>query len=413
MLGVAKAQPPTSSDDVAEKAHTGSSRRAVGAGLAVAAWFSCRFVIGVAYGPARNIFSKNFPLWVRSDSANYIQISKYGQSFGVCGSPGFPQNAITLWVHAKWCGTALWMPGYPFLGRLVHQLGLSTIDALLFLSWASMAALLFLVWWGWCRELGLLRSYLVLLAVGLFPGAVYDYAVFPISLTLLCITGAVLAVTRHRYLLGMALMVVAGLCYPVAWFAAAGLAVGMVVVDRPVAWRETARRGLYGLGGVVIPILVVCVGDQIAFGYWNAYFLESGVGSMASSFDPFSRLWGVLISRNTIEQHFLGHHYAKVLAVQAALVLVLIAAAIVAAAFMWIKRNVDAATFYPAMIALFVLASIISSDAVSGWNRSIALAAPSVLFLRKRPIPYLIVTVVLISIVSAVIAVPFFEKKMV
>jgi hypothetical protein len=413
MLGVAKSQPPASPDETVPKPPPGRARIAIGLGLTVAAWVTCRLVLGAAYGPARNLFAKNFPLWVRSDSANYISISKYGQSFGVCGSRGFPQNAITLWVHAKWCGTALWLPGYPFLGRAVHLLGFSTIDSLLCLSWLALAGFLYLIWWGWCRELSVVRSFLVLCAVGLFPGAVYDYAVYPISLTLLCIAGAVLAAMRRQFLLAMALMVVAGLCYPVAWFAAAGLAVGMVVIDRHLPRRELARRALYGVGGVLVPILVMCIGDQIAFGYWNAYFLEAGVGSMTSSFDPFSRVWSVLVSRNTIEQHFLGHHDAKVLAIQAALALALIVAALVVAAITWERRKVDAASFYPALVGLFVLASIISSDAVSGWNRSIALAAPCVLFLRKRPLPYLTVTLVLVACVSAAIAVPFFEAKMV
>lgn len=413
MFGVTKLRwtrsPPTQLDE----APGSNTSILAGVGLTAAAWVTCRFVLGMLWSPARNIFQFQTSLWVRSDSINYLSIARRGMTFGICGSPGFPENSITRFVHAKWCGTALWMPGYPVIGHGIHVLGIPLRDGLLVLSWLCVAAFLFVIWYGWCRELTPGRSYVVLLAVGLFPGAIYSYAIYPISLTLLCIAGAILAVMKRRFLVGMILLTVAGMCYPVAWFAAAGVGVGMIIVDRTTAPREIARRALYGAGGIIIPLGIIFLSEQLLFGHWNAYFLEAEVGKMSSAFDPLSRVWELVVERNTLQQTFMGPRYAWVLAAQGVLAIVLILGALGASGYAWLKRRVDPASFYPAMVGLFVLGSIISSTADSGWNRSIALAAPSVLFLRKRPLPVLVASAVVIAGVSAVISITFFRGTMV
>ena len=88
----------------------------------------------------------------------------------------------------------------------------------------SLAVALFLVWLGWGRELHPVRALLFLIAFGSFPGAVYNCALFPTSLALAGVVGALLAATRERFLLAAVLMTLSGLLLirrrgsqPAAW----------------------------------------------------------------------------------------------------------------------------------------------------------------------------------------------------
>ena len=77
----------------------------------------------------------------------------------------------------------------------------------------------------------------MLLTFALFPGSVYNFGVFPMSLALLLCTGAVVAAIRQRFVLMGVLLLAGGLCYPTVWFAAVGLMVGVGLA----AWSEGNR----------------------------------------------------------------------------------------------------------------------------------------------------------------------------
>src|ERR1700733_3306077 len=134
--------------DVAPASGPPSQRASIAWGglLTVAAWLLSRFIDTVAWGPARNPISFNPYLWGRWDSANYLGIAQHGRTFGRCGSPGFPVNSFNNLLHQTWCGSAGWLPGFPWLTRAVGVTGISLPDAGLLISWLAMGAALFLVW---------------------------------------------------------------------------------------------------------------------------------------------------------------------------------------------------------------------------------------------------------------------------
>ena len=119
---------------------------------------------------------------------------------------GLSQTPFTLYTHEIWCGTAGWLPGYPWLITAAHWIGLPLLDSAVILSWTGTFAAIFLVWFGWGRNAPVGRSLAVLLLFGLFPGAVYNFGIFPTSTGLALLVGALLAVTRERLLLGAILL---------------------------------------------------------------------------------------------------------------------------------------------------------------------------------------------------------------
>jgi len=405
-------QPATAVEGTSEEPER---RTAIGTGvlLTVVAWFLSRCVVGAGWGPARNPLIFDPYLWGRWDSINYFGIAQHGRTFGRCGSPGLPATGLTHMLHLVWCGSAGWLPGYPWLIRGLGTTGISVADAGLIISWVAMAAALFLVWLGWARDLAPGRALLVLLAFGLFPGSVYNFAFFPTSLALACTVGAVLAATRERFLTGAVLFTLAGLCYPSAWFAAAGVAVGLVLLALPLGAGAVVRRALWGLAGL-ISLLVLGIHDQIAFGHYNAFVLMDAAPSLRAPGFPGRDLWRLVFQRTTSEQIRIGRFGAAVLAVQAVVAACLTGGALLVSAIAWRRRTLVAAQLYPALLALGVVLGVVIDSATGGaWNRSIVLAAPVVVCLRRQPIAMLALIVVLMGTTTASISHFFFTSTLV
>ena len=112
----------------------------------------------------------------RWDSGNYLHIAGHGYTLAHCvpraGSPFGP---------ADWCGTAGWFPLYPLAMRLLGGLGLGLPRAGLALAELFALATLGLVWW--LLGASLRPAELACLALAaVFPGSIYEHALFPVSL---------------------------------------------------------------------------------------------------------------------------------------------------------------------------------------------------------------------------------------
>ncbi len=378
-----------------------------GALLTLAAWLLSRVVVGAGWGAARNPFTFTPSLWTRWDSFQYLAIAAHGRTFGRCGSPGLPPTPASRLLHQTLCGTAPWLPGYPWLVRALYATGLSLPDAGLLISWSAMATAIFLVWFGWGRDLSPGRALLLLLLFGVFPGSVYNFAVFPTSVALACVVGAIVAATRERFLVAALLMTAAGLCYPTGWFAAAGLAVGLVLIALPLGTAAIVRRALWGLAGFG-SLLVLGLHDEFAFGYANAFFLEDtqrGVGSVVSPGQAFLRL---VIQQNSFVQTLIGRFSARVLAFQAVLAVALTGAAVAVTAVAWRRQVRVASQVYPALVGTAVVLALVAATSGGAWNRSVVLAAPCVVCLRRAPLPVLCGVVAVAAVTTALMSRAFF-----
>lgn len=376
--------------------------------LTLVAWMLSRLVVGATWGPARNPFSFISSIWVRWDSSNYLSIAAHGTTFGRCGSPGFPELPFVRFVHLRWCGTADWLPGYPWLIHVVHLTGINMKDAGVLISWVATAGAMFLIWLGWGRDLPFGRAVVLLLLFGTFPGSVYNFAVFPTSLAIVCVIGAILAATRERFLVGAVLVTIAGLCYPSAWYAAVGLGVGLVVIALPLGRAVTARRAFWALAGLT-PFLYLAIHDQIAFGYADAYFITQ---KQAIGTPPWQALLS-LFELKTTDQKKIGSFYAEVLAFQAVLGICLTGAAALKALITSRKRLRDASSLYPAFVGVSVLLGCLVFTSTSAWNRSLVLAAPSVVCLRRIPLGLLCAIVTVVAITTAAISHCFFNNTLI
>jgi hypothetical protein len=373
---------------------------AEGVALSLVAWVIARVVVGLRWPRARNPFRWNPKVWSHWDTTNYLTIARHGRTFGACGTPGFP---YPFFYHVRWCGTAAWLPAYPTATRVVHALGLSFSSAgFLIANIASLAALL-VVWFGWARDLSRPRGLVLLLLFALFPGAVYNFAVFPVSMALVLLTGGLLAGARQRYLTMAILVGLANLSYPSAWFASIGIIIGLVIVARPKGLIAMVKGALWGAASL-LSVLAMFIHDQVAFGHWNAFFL------LESEAKPKSTVAPGIPSTYLLSIHQSG---VNLLVVQMILALSLIALAV--AVTWWPRRGAAVAPIdvLASCSSLAVGIGLLFSLSGGSWNRSILLAAPCVLCLRRIPMPLLVVLLAMAGTMAAIVSLFVFQGKVI
>ena len=385
---------------------------ALGIVLTSVAWVIARLVVsslrGDASGPLPNYF------WAEWDSINYIHIAMHGRTYGLCGAPGVQVGKFAYLISKHpWCGDALWFPCYPWMIRTLHFLDFTYLWSATLVSWLASAGMIFLGWFGWCRDLSPRRSLVVLLIFGLFPGAVYSFAIFPMSVALFFIVAAILLASRGRFMVAALAMVMAGLCHPSAWFAAVGLAAGLVVLATPLGSRETLKKiGWGALGLASIPILFLH--DQLAFGHWNAFLVlqrQSDRGHLLSV-NATARNVADLVTGKSFEQQRMGAG-AVFLTLQAILAVLMTGYAVV---FTFSRRwwgKWEPRQVYAGSVAAFVLLGTAVNSDPGAWNRSIVLAAPCVFCLRMVPKYVLVAILIVVGGTTAVVSHYFFNGALI
>lgn len=374
-----------------------------GLALTAVSWTASRFVVAFFSARAKNPFSFLESSWVRWDSVNYYQIAAHGQAFYPCGATWAATHG-----GMQWCGSAVWLPGYPGLMRLGGVLGSPNLmENGIVISALATAGALFLVWWGWLRGEAWYTAALVMILFGVFPGAVYDFAVFPMSVTLLLLVGALVAAVRSRLLVMTACLVGAGLCYPLAWPAAGGIAAGLVILALGDGARATVKAALFGLLGLA-SVAVLGVYYQAVLGRFDAYFViarESDLSGFAAGLH--STITIVFHHRGLIEGR-LGRTGRMALPAQIVLATGLVATSGLAAA---LERS--RATVLPAMAGMAVFGGVLLSSSHADWYRSIVLAAPCVLALRRLPTVVLCGIVVAVAFTTALLSRGFFSGALI
>lgn len=212
--------------------------------------------------------------WFRWDSGHYLMIATTGYEYFSCARIGGRL--------ADACGNAAWFPLYPWLLKPWIALGIAPATAGVWVSGLGALGMLTALWNAFLRLRGA-RGWLVLGMAAVFPGAVYQHAIFPTSLALLCLVLAAFFVVRERWVLaglfgaGVALSYVTG-----------------VLVSAPnalAAWLRTrALRPAVVAGGLAAcGFLLVLVFHQLLLGHWDAFYWvhRKGFSGMARPLDAF------------------------------------------------------------------------------------------------------------------------------
>ena len=205
----------------------------------------------------------------RWDSGSYLNIARRGYALTHCAP-----TATSPFTTADWCGTAGWFPRYPLGMRLVGALGFGQPRAGLLLAELFALGSLGLLWW----LLGSIprpANLACLALAAVFPGSMYEHAIFPISL-------ALAARLLYLALLAVGRCTAAGVAGAAA---AAAYQPGILLIPLAPLWLllEHRRLGLdpaRALGRTVHVSALVLVGvlavmglQQAETGRWNGFLL--------------------------------------------------------------------------------------------------------------------------------------------
>jgi hypothetical protein len=195
--------------------------------------------------------------WVRWDSNIYLSIAQRGYFLEQCG----PASVYEAW---QWCGNTGWFPLYAWMLKIASGALLSLLFE---------AALLLVVWRFLLRE----ESVPALLLAAFFPGMIYQQAVFPVSLFLLCAAAFLALCERQRFAGAAGAGALAAMAYPSGFLLA------------PIS---LLKRNLWPAVGVTLGFLLVLAVMRAQTGHWNAYFLAQQ--KYGFSFAPLDTLFSRL-----------------------------------------------------------------------------------------------------------------------
>jgi hypothetical protein len=200
--------------------------------------------------------------WARNDSGLYLEIASRGLVMTQCVGPAYPPHST--------CGTVGFAPLYPLLIAALGHLGLSLpvagmVIAVIF-AYLTLQAMWVLIGPSWSFS-----ALCCLAFAACFPGMVYYYALFPVSLlSFLAILCLLLFIRRHFLWSG----IVGALC---CWAFAIGPLIGVVLlvaallVERgPGFWRIACKSAGVTFAGFGLWLLT----NQLWVGNWRAYFMS-------------------------------------------------------------------------------------------------------------------------------------------
>jgi len=319
--------------------------------------------------------------WARWDSGQYISIATRGYYTVKCAPRNLPPHPPP---GPQLCGNMGWFPLYPWTMNAVSRLGLSTLQAGVLIA-AVFHLLSLVVLWALAREPGRPSRFLVLLFAAVFPGAVYQHAVFPVSMMTFFTLG-------FLYLLGTGRWVLAGASGAAA---AASYISGVLLV--PIAlpatvlaggrrpdWRAVLRSGITTVI-VAAGFVGVLVAQYLAVGIWGAYFqstrkyrvgIQNPIPNFASKVSPyFDRLHGAPITKR--------QYIEAVQTLTVAGIVVLVVGATLLALTRGRLSRTDWAVL-GATLALWVFPHVAGTSA--SQYRSEALLLPCALLARRLPV---------------------------
>jgi hypothetical protein len=300
--------------------------------------------------------------WRRFDSVHYLVIATNGYEYFSCARLGGPATDA--------CGNAAWFPLYPWLLRPFLALGVAPETAGAWVAGLASLGMLVVLWNAFLRGLGR-RGLLVLGMAAVFPGAVYQHAIFPISLALLGMVLAAVAIREERWALaglagtGVALSYVTGILVAIPG--------GLTALLRTRALRPALLAG--GLAACGLGVVLVL--HQLLLGHWDAFYWvhRKGFPAMARPVDTF-----LAVIAPAFEP---VNHRHRMLAAQAITVATLVLLGLGAA---WAgRRRADPVRTWAAVAALVFWAFPLCVGRGVSLYRSDALVLPILLLVVDLP----------------------------
>lgn len=311
--------------------------------------------------------------WMKFDSGLYANLAVEGYQLYRCGRfDGGPE---------LFCGNAGWFPGYSFLVGGFEKLGLPLEWTGVIVSWLfTLATLVFLSLTFFRRSPAIVAAAALALAA-FWPGGVYFFAFYPLSMMVFCTVLVLWFLTKERWLAAGVAGAIGATSYYAGVLVIPVAAVFVLAVSWREPWRERLRRLAIGPGVMSLGALFVVGIMRLQTNTWDAYFkvqdkYRSGTrtpgDAVTDAIDVVGGDKGNLLDRATFVQTILV----------AALMLAVVAIVVVR----WRRKTVTRLDWLVLGLTsvLWVFPLFMNNVAL---HRSEATLLPMVLVLRHLPAP--------------------------
>jgi hypothetical protein len=311
------------------------------------------------------------------DSSIYLWIANSGYTLTRCSGPPFPKGS--------WCGNTAWQPLYPWMIKVVSLVGISQTAAAEILTQVFALGVLVLVWQFARRSR---HAHLIVVLAAVFPGAVYLYTIYPVSLVIFLSLLLFKLLEQRRYAWAM----VPAFLIPLG-YSSAGAIIGVVGLWWLVFRRlDEWKKGALVVGASVAGYLTFLAVMRITVGNWRAEFLSSakyGIGLH----NPASTLVTLVTTEGRGTSSLLQTNQTLITPLQTALVLAMLG---LMTYVVWKHRR--ALSVSDQLIAcygyVFWLVPLFIGLGVSAY-RTNALLVPIAILFRYLPRPLIIALIVL------------------
>ena len=329
--------------------------------------------------------------WRRWDSGHYLDIARKGYEYFSCARFGGRAQDV--------CGNAAWFPLYPWLLRPLLALGVGPETAGAVVSGAGALAFLVALWNAFLLRRGL-KGLLLLGMAAVFPGAVYQQAIFPTSVALLCLVLAGEAVSREAWARAGGFGALLSLSY------VTGVLIAPVQALVAFARTRALRPALLAGGLAALGLVAVMALHQITLGHWDAFYWvhRKGFPAMAR---PLQAFWDIIWPATDPT----SDPRARLVAAQALTVAGLVALGLATALAM--RRRPDRVRLWAVLTTLvFWTTPLVVGRGVSLY-RSDALAFPVLFLLVELPVWLLAPLLVWLGVLAYWMAQLFFTGYLV
>lgn len=329
----------------------------------------------------------------RWDSGNYLNIARHGYTLAHC-----VPRPTSPFTSADWCGTVGWFPLYPLGMRLLHGLGLSHPRAGLLLAELFTLGSLGLLWW--LLEASPRPANLACLALAaVFPGSVYEHALFPVSLAVAGSLAFLALAARERWTAAGLAGAASAAAYQTGVLLAAVGPIWLLLARRRLGLNPAAALGRAVQTGTLVSVgLLAVMGLQLAeTGRWDGFLLvEAKYGT--GLHDP-----AATFAKNAVRQApppgASGRSLAGQIAPRDQFRLVTVIAVLALAATLAARERTPLDLAVLVYTVLFWLVPLVAGGHLAQY-RMHALLTPSVLLLRRLPAAVPAVLALLAAVVA-------------
>jgi hypothetical protein len=235
--------------------------------LVLVAFLLSQLVMGLAAQRA-GVSATDIDSFIRWDSGHYIGIAHEGYKLAPC-----PPSETQVAGSTEWCGNSAWFPGLPWAMRAVSQLGFDHLSSGVLIARVCHLAMLAVLWFGLLRDRRRSAAALALGIAAVFPAAVYQDALFPVSMASLAIVASLALLSRQRFLAAGLAGAVAALSYSTGVFLALSGAAAILLFPQPLDRRARIRAVAQYATPIVAAWCFVLLVFEWSTGRWNAWFL--------------------------------------------------------------------------------------------------------------------------------------------